>query len=138
MAKTKTTFFCQNCGAQFPKWVGKCNSCNEWNTIVEEVIQREEKTSWKPLTKGKKVSKAIKLKEITAVNEERINTCNNELNRVLGGGLVKGSVVLLGGEPGIGKSTLLLQIALIMKNKVLYVSGEESMTQIKLRADRLH
>ena len=138
MAKTKTTFFCQNCGAQFPKWVGKCNSCNEWNTIVEEVIQKEEKTSWKPSTTGKKVSKAIKLKEITAVNEERINTCNNELNRVLGGGLVKGSVVLLGGEPGIGKSTLLLQIALIMKNKVLYVSGEESMTQIKLRADRLH
>ena len=138
MAKTKTTFFCQNCGAQFPKWVGKCNSCNEWNTIVEEVIQREEKTSWKPSTTNKKVAKAVKLKEITAVNEERINTCNNELNRVLGGGLVKGSVVLLGGEPGIGKSTLLLQIALIMKNKVLYVSGEESMTQIKLRADRLH
>ena len=137
MAKTKTTFFCQNCGAQFPKWVGKCNSCNEWNTIVEEVIQREEKTSWKPSVTNKKVAKAIKLKEITAVNEERINTCNNELNRVLGGGLVKGSVVLLGGEPGIGKSTLLLQIALIMKNKVLYVSGEESMTQIKLRADRL-
>lgn len=137
MAKTKTTFFCQNCGAQFPKWVGKCNSCNEWNTIVEEVIQREEKTSWKPSVTNKKVAKAVKLKEITAVNEERINTCNNELNRVLGGGLVKGSVVLLGGEPGIGKSTLLLQIALIMKNKVLYVSGEESMTQIKLRADRL-
>lgn len=137
MAKTKTTFFCQNCGAQFPKWVGKCNSCNEWNTIVEEVIQREEKTSWKSSGTGKKVAKAIKLKEITAVNEERINTCNNELNRVLGGGLVKGSVVLLGGEPGIGKSTLLLQIALMMKNKVLYVSGEESMTQIKLRADRL-
>lgn len=137
MAKTKTTFFCQNCGAQFPKWVGKCNSCYEWNTIVEEVIQREEKTSWKPSTTNKKVTKALKLKDITAVNEERINTCNNELNRVLGGGLVKGSVVLLGGEPGIGKSTLLLQIALIMKNKVLYVSGEESMTQIKLRADRL-
>lgn len=138
MAKTKTTFFCQNCGAQFPKWVGKCNSCNEWNTIVEEVVQREEKTSWKPSTSNKKVTKAIKLKEITAVNEERIDTCNKELNRVLGGGLVKGSVVLLGGEPGIGKSTLLLQIALIMKNKVLYVSGEESMTRIKLRADRLH
>ncbi len=138
MAKTKTTFFCQNCGAQFPKWVGKCNSCNEWNTIVEEVVQREEKTSWKPSNSNKKVTKAIKLKEITAVNEERIDTCNKELNRVLGGGLVKGSVVLLGGEPGIGKSTLLLQIALIMKNKVLYVSGEESMTQIKLRADRLH
>ncbi len=137
MAKTKTTFFCQNCGAQFPKWIGKCNSCNEWNTIVEEVIQREEKNSWKPSKTVKKATKAIKLKEITAVNEERINTCNNELNRVLGGGLVKGSVVLLGGEPGIGKSTLLLQIALMMNNRVLYVSGEESMTQIKLRADRL-
>lgn len=137
MAKTKTTFFCQNCGAQFPKWVGKCNSCNEWNTIVEEVIQREERVSWKSESTMKRGSKAIKLKEITAVNEERINTCNNELNRVLGGGLVKGSVVLLGGEPGIGKSTLLLQIALMMNNKVLYVSGEESMTQIKLRADRL-
>jgi len=137
MAKIKTTFFCQNCGAQFPKWVGKCNSCNEWNTVVEEVIQREEKSSWKQPSSGKKVRKAVKLKEITAVNEERIDTCNNELNRVLGGGLVKGSVVLLGGEPGIGKSTLLLQIALLMKNRVLYVSGEESMTQIKLRADRL-
>ena len=137
MAKTKTTFFCQNCGAQFPKWVGKCNSCNEWNTIVEEVIQKEEAKSWKGPNAERKVTKALKLKEITAVNEERIGTFNNELNRVLGGGLVKGSVVLLGGEPGIGKSTLLLQIALRMKNKVLYVSGEESMTQIKLRADRL-
>ena len=137
MAKTKTTFFCQNCGAQFPKWVGKCNSCNEWNTIVEEVIQKEEAKSWKSPNAGRKVTKALKLKDITAVNEERIGTFNNELNRVLGGGLVKGSVVLLGGEPGIGKSTLLLQIALRMKNKVLYVSGEESMTQIKLRADRL-
>ena len=137
MAKTKTTFFCQNCGAQFPKWVGKCNSCNEWNTIVEEVIQKEEAKSWKSPNAERKVTKALKLKEITAVNEERVGTFNNELNRVLGGGLVKGSVVLLGGEPGIGKSTLLLQIALRMKNKVLYVSGEESMTQIKLRADRL-
>lgn len=137
MAKTKTTFFCQNCGAQFPKWVGKCNSCNEWNTIVEEVIQKEAAKSWKSPNAERKVTKALKLKEITAVNEERIGTFNNELNRVLGGGLVKGSVVLLGGEPGIGKSTLLLQIALRMKNKVLYVSGEESMTQIKLRADRL-
>lgn len=137
MGKTKTTFFCQNCGAQFPKWVGKCTSCNEWNTIVEEVIQKENNKSWKGPKTDKKSTKAIKLGEITAVNEERIGTRNNELNRVLGGGLVKGSVVLLGGEPGIGKSTLLLQIALRMKNKVLYVSGEESMTQIKLRADRL-
>ena len=137
MAKTKTTFFCQNCGAQFPKWVGKCNSCNEWNTIVEEVIQKEVNKSWKGPSTERKGARAIKLGEITAVNEERIGTFNNELNRVLGGGLVRGSVVLLGGEPGIGKSTLLLQIALRMKNKVLYVSGEESMTQIKLRADRL-
>lgn len=137
MAKTKTTFFCQNCGAQFPKWVGKCTSCNEWNTIVEEVIQREEKSLWKKNPSGNRPSQALKLKEIETRDEERVNTCNQELNRVLGGGLVNGSVVLLGGEPGIGKSTLLLQIALRMDNKVLYVSGEESMSQIKLRADRL-
>ncbi|MCF6296618.1 MAG: DNA repair protein RadA [Flavobacteriaceae bacterium] len=137
MMKTKTTFFCQNCGAQFPKWVGKCNSCNEWNTIVEEIIQKKEKRNWKQFTPLKRVSKALKIHEISISNEERIPTDNNELNRVLGGGLVKGSVVLLGGEPGIGKSTLLLQIALLMENKVLYVSGEESQSQIKLRAERL-
>ncbi len=137
MAKTKTTFFCQNCGAQFPKWIGKCNSCNEWNTIVEEIIHKEENSAWKGAASKTRNIKAVKLNEITATDEQRINTCNYELNRVLGGGLVKGSVVLLGGEPGIGKSTLLLQIALLMKNRVLYVSGEESMTQIKLRADRL-
>jgi len=140
MAKTKTTFFCQNCGAQFPKWVGKCNSCNEWNTIVEEVIQKETQGSgrnWQQSTSSKRLNKALKIQEITASQEDRIPTNNNELNRVLGGGLVKGSVVLLGGEPGIGKSTLLLQIALLMQNKVLYVSGEESQSQIKLRAERL-
>lgn len=137
MAKTKTTFFCQNCGAQFPKWVGKCSSCNEWNTIVEEIIQKEDVRAWKGTASGKRSVKALKINEIKSTNEERIDTCNNELNRVLGGGLVKGSVVLLGGEPGIGKSTLLLQIAVLMNNKVLYVSGEESMSQIKLRADRL-
>jgi len=140
MAKTKTTFFCQNCGAQFPKWVGKCNSCNEWNTIVEEVIQKEPQGSgrnWQQSTSSKRLNRALKIQEITASQEDRIPTNNNELNRVLGGGLVKGSVVLLGGEPGIGKSTLLLQIALLMQNKVLYVSGEESQSQIKLRAERL-
>jgi DNA repair protein RadA/Sms len=137
MAKTKTTFFCQNCGAQFPKWVGKCSSCNEWNTIVEEIIQKEEVRAWKASASVKRSAKALKINEIKSTNEERIDTRNNELNRVLGGGLVKGSVVLLGGEPGIGKSTLLLQIAVLMSNKVLYVSGEESMSQIKLRADRL-
>lgn len=135
--KTKTTFFCQNCGTQFAKWVGKCTSCNEWNTIVEEIIQKEEKRKWKQSTPSKRVSKALKIKEISISNEERIPANNEELNRVLGGGIVKGSVVLLGGEPGIGKSTLLLQIALLMENKVLYVSGEESQSQIKLRAERL-
>ncbi|MCD6543143.1 MAG: DNA repair protein RadA [Flavobacteriaceae bacterium] len=135
--KTKTTFFCQNCGAQFPKWIGKCSVCNEWNTIVEEVIQKEEKHIWKQTTSKKKVSKALKINEIDISEEDRIPTNNEELNRVLGGGLVNGSIVLLGGEPGIGKSTLLLQIALLMQNKVLYVSGEESQSQIKLRAERL-
>ena len=137
MAKTKTTFFCQNCGTQYPKWIGKCNSCQQWNTIVEEIIQKEEPRSWKGQGSGKPALKALKLGEISTVDEERIPTYNAEFNRVLGGGLVKGSVVLLGGEPGIGKSTLLLQVALLMNHRVLYVSGEESMSQIKLRADRL-
>ena len=137
MAKIKTTFFCQNCGAQYPKWIGKCNSCNEWNTIIEEVIQKEENRTWKQASIPSKISKAVRLDDITATNEERLDTNNRELNRVLGGGLVKGSVVLLGGEPGIGKSTLLLQIALMMNYKILYVSGEESLSQIKLRGERL-
>ena len=140
MAKIKTTFFCQNCGAQFPKWVGKCTSCNEWNTIVEEIIQKESQgadRSWKQSNSLKKASKALKISDISITQEDRVSTNNDELNRVLGGGLVNGSVVLLGGEPGIGKSTLILQIALMMQNKVLYVSGEESQTQIKLRAERL-
>lgn len=137
MAKTKTTFFCQNCGTQYPKWIGKCNSCNEWNTIVEEPIQREEKRNWRQTNTTKRSPQALKIHDIAISSEERIQSNNNELNRVLGGGLVKGSVVLLGGEPGIGKSTLLLQIALAMKNKVLYVSGEESQSQIKLRGERL-
>ncbi len=137
MAKTKTTFFCQNCGTQHPKWIGKCSACNEWNTIVEEVIQKEEKRNWKQTTVNKKVNKVQKINEITTTQEERIDTLNTELNRVLGSGLVKGSIVLLGGEPGIGKSTLVLQIALNVNQKVLYVSGEESQSQIKIRAERL-
>lgn len=137
MAKTKTSFFCQNCGTQYAKWVGKCNACNEWNTIVEEVIQKEEKRNWKQTSAVKKVSKPIKISEIAIDNEDRIDAKNNELNRVLGGGLVKGSMILLGGEPGIGKSTLILQVALAIKKKVLYVSGEESQSQIKTRAERL-
>ena len=138
MAKTKTTFFCQNCGTQYAKWVGRCTACSEWNTIVEEIIQKEEKRNWKQSSTIKKASKPIKITEITLDEEDRINTNNNELNRVLGGGLVKGSMTLLGGEPGIGKSTLILQVALSIKKKVLYVSGEESQSQIKMRAERLN
>jgi len=138
MAKTKTSFFCQNCGTQYAKWVGKCTACSEWNTIVEEVIQKEEKRSWKQTAPTKRVSKALKINDIAINEEDRIDTKNNELNRVLGGGLVKGSMTLLGGEPGIGKSTLLLQVALSIHKKVLYVSGEESQSQIKMRAERLN
>ena len=138
MAKTKTSFFCQNCGTQYAKWIGKCNACNEWNTIVEEVIQKEEKRKWNQSSTTKKVSKPVKINEITLDEEDRIDTKNNELNRVLGGGLVKGSMTLLGGEPGIGKSTLILQVALAINKKVLYVSGEESQSQIKMRAERVN
>jgi len=137
MAKTKTTFFCQNCGTQYAKWLGQCTSCHEWNTIVEEVIQKEEKRNWKQCPSTKKKSGALKIDDIVINKENRIDTNNNEFNRVLGGGLVKGAVTLLGGEPGIGKSTLLLQVALGLSKKVLYVSGEESQSQIKIRSQRL-
>src|ERR1035437_1092184 len=126
MAKAKTSFFCQSCGAQASKWLGKCPTCGEWNTYVEEVIQLNEPAKQKFSATGK-AAMAIKLDQIEAITETRIDTHNAELNRVLGGGLVPGSVVLIGGEPGIGKSTLLLQVALAMNNlKILYVSGEES------------
>ncbi|OSY88848.1 DNA repair protein RadA [Tenacibaculum holothuriorum] len=138
MAKTKTTFFCQNCGTQHAKWTGQCYACKEWNTIVEEVVQKEEKRSWKSSTDTqKRVTKPLRVEDIQLNPEERFGTKNQELDTVLGGGLVKGAVVLLGGEPGIGKSTLLLQIALQIPQKVLYVSGEESQSQIKMRAERL-
>ncbi|NYJ26153.1 DNA repair protein RadA [Allomuricauda sp. ARW1Y1] len=137
MAKTKTTFFCQNCGTQFPKWIGQCSSCKEWNTIVEEVIQKEDKKSWRTDTVAKQANKPLRVSEITQEKELRLDTLDQEFNRVLGGGLVPGSLTLLGGEPGIGKSTLLLQIALKLPYKILYVSGEESQRQIKMRADRI-
>ncbi|MBW6489661.1 MAG: DNA repair protein RadA [Lentimicrobium sp.] len=137
MAKTKTAFFCSNCGTQSPKWIGKCTSCGEWNTYVEEVIQRSEPSIVSGLTSRRKASPTL-ISEIELSKENRIDTNNHELNRVLGGGLVPGSVVLVGGEPGIGKSTLMLQVALAFKNlKVLYVSGEESEQQIRMRAERL-
>ncbi len=137
MAKTKTAFFCQNCGTQFPKWVGQCSSCKEWNTIVEEVVQKEDKKSWKADKTAKQANKPLRVSEITQEKELRLDTLDHEFNRVLGGGLVPGSLTLLGGEPGIGKSTLLLQIALKLPYKILYVSGEESQRQIKMRADRI-
>ena len=139
MAKTKTAFFCQNCGTQYAKWAGQCSACKEWNTIVEELIQKEDKTSWKTKVNGStKATKPLSIAEISTDKEERLDVKDQEFNRVLGGGLVPGSLVLLGGEPGIGKSTLLLQIALKLPYKTLYVSGEESLKQIKMRADRLH
>ncbi|KGO80367.1 DNA repair protein RadA/Sms [Flavobacterium cauense R2A-7] len=138
MSKIKTAFFCQSCGTQFAKWQGQCNACKEWNTIVEEVIQKEEKTAWKTETSlVKKAAKPLKINEIDSAEEIRLDTTDGELNRVLGGGLVPGSLTLLGGEPGIGKSTLLLQISLQLPYKTLYVSGEESQKQIKMRAERI-
>lgn len=139
MAKVKTTFFCQNCGTQYSKWQGQCTACKEWNTIVEEVIQKEEKSDWKsPTSAVKRVSKPLKINEIDASQDARMNSLDEEFNRVLGGGIVPGSMILLGGEPGIGKSTLMLQIALKLPYKTLYVSGEESQKQIKMRAERIH
>ena len=138
MSKVKTSFFCQNCGAQYARWQGQCNSCKEWNTIAEEIIQKEEKVSWKPSSpESKKAPKPLKITEIDSAQEIRMDTCDGELNRVLGGGIVPGSLILLGGEPGIGKSTLLLQISLQLPYKTLYVSGEESQKQIKMRAERI-
>jgi DNA repair protein RadA/Sms len=138
MAKLKTSFFCQNCGTQYSKWQGQCNACKEWNTIVEEVIQKEEKTAWRPSSPDiKKAPKPLRINEIDSSAEVRLDTTDGELNRVLGGGLVPGSLTLLGGEPGIGKSTLLLQISLKLPYRTLYVSGEESQKQIKMRAERI-
>lgn len=139
MAKIKTTFFCQNCGSQYSKWQGQCTACKEWNTIVEEVIQKEEKSSWKtPSSAVKRASKPLRINEIDVSQEARMQTDDQEFNRVLGGGIVPGSLILLGGEPGIGKSTLLLQISLKLPYKTLYVSGEESQQQIKMRAERIN
>ena len=139
MAKVKTTFFCQNCGTQYAKWQGQCNACKEWNTIAEEVLQKPEKSDWKsPNSTLKKVSVPLRINEIDSSKEARLDTFDGEFNRVLGGGIVPGSLTLLGGEPGIGKSTLLLQISLKLPYKTLYVSGEESQKQIKMRAERVN
>lgn len=141
MAKSKTVYFCQNCGASSSKWIGNCPSCKQWNTYVEEVVEKtavQHIPAWVD-TQDDKVKKASPklITELTGGPEQRIPTTDGELNRVLGGGVVYGSLVLIGGEPGIGKSTLMLQSALKLQKKVLYVSGEESETQLKMRADRI-
>lgn len=141
MSKIKTSFFCQNCGYESVKWVGQCPSCSQWNTFVEELTQKDtakNSNTWKDYNEEKRTSKTISLSEIKTNEERRLATSDAELNRVLGGGIVPGSLVLVAGEPGIGKSTLFLQNGLWLKDvSVLYVSGEESEQQIKMRADRL-
>lgn len=139
MAKVKTSFFCQSCGNQYAKWQGQCTACKAWNTIVEEVVQKPEKNDWKSTTStSKRASVPLRIKDIDVSKEPRLDTCDSEFNRVLGGGIVPGSLTLLGGEPGIGKSTLLLQVSLKLPYNVLYVSGEESQKQIKMRAERIN
>lgn len=140
MAKSKSAYFCQSCGYESPKWLGKCPACHQWNTFVEEVIQKSGSSvpDWKGGSSAARVAKPSAIHEIVYTEERRLVSPDAELNRVLGGGIVPGSLVLIGGEPGIGKSTLMLQITLQLKNlKVLYVSGEESEHQIKMRAERL-
>lgn len=145
MAKTKTVYVCSNCGNDSPKWLGKCPACGEWNTYVEEIVSKDPPARYATspaavaaLSKGGGRARPVPLREIVSEEEQRIDLHDEELNRVLGGGLVKGSLVLIGGEPGIGKSTLVLQTVLGLSNlRTLYVSGEESGRQLKLRADRL-
>lgn len=138
MSKVKSSFFCQQCGHESAKWLGKCPSCGSWNTFVEEIQQKDEnRTEWRQETAKPRQSKPKNLGELEAEAEIRLISPDEELNRVLGGGIVPGSLILIGGEPGIGKSTLMLQLALMLKAKVLYVSGEESEQQIKMRAERL-
>ena len=134
MAKIKKIYSCNNCGAKYPKWMGQCIQCGEWNTIEEEIIKSKKIPEQKILENNSKVQE---IKNISTQKNERIKIYDNELNRVLGGGLVPGSLILISGEPGIGKSTLILQISISINKKVLYVSGEESQQQIKIRADRI-
>ena len=141
MSKIKTAFFCSNCGYESTKWVGKCPSCNQWNTFIEELLDKGQpkvKSTWETYNGTGRNTKVISLQEVSSTEDKRLETKDAELNRVLGGGIVPGSIVLVAGEPGIGKSTLFLQNGLLLTNIVtLYISGEESEQQIKMRADRL-
>ncbi|MEZ4886898.1 MAG: DNA repair protein RadA [Chitinophagales bacterium] len=140
MAKVKTRYVCQSCGTTSPKWMGKCSACEEWNTYVEEIVEpqkSEANTRLSDIDK-RQLATAVSIEAIKSLQEQRIVTDDHELNRVLGGGIVPGAIILIGGEPGIGKSTLMLQIAIHLRGiKILYVSGEESSQQIKMRADRI-
>lgn len=140
MSKVRSSFFCQHCGYESVKWVGQCPSCHQWNTFVEELIQKgdSKNNDWDDYSGEKKTSRTLKLRDVSTNEEKRMASSDPELNRVLGGGIVPGSLVLVAGEPGIGKSTLFLQNGLWLKDiRVLYISGEESDQQIKMRADRL-
>lgn len=140
MAKSKSVFYCQSCGYESAKWLGKCPSCESWNTFAEEIVSKEDasKNEWRQESSRVRQNKPRTLDEIESSRDIRWNSGDQELNRALGGGIVPGSLILIGGEPGIGKSTLMLQVGLRLKNqKVLYVSGEESEQQIKMRAERL-
>lgn len=140
MAKIKTKYVCQECGYENSKWLGKCPECSNWNTFVEEIEEKRSKSNKEVFVIDKSSSRPLNINSIETIKEQRFSTCINELDRVLGGGVVKGSLVLVGGDPGIGKSTLLIQVSSNVANsgkKVLYISGEESASQIKMRAQRL-
>lgn len=141
MSKIKKAFFCNNCGYESAKWIGKCPGCSQWNTFTEEILDKGangQEENWSEYNTAKRINKTIALEDVISTEEKRITGKDAELNRVLGGGIVPGSIVLVAGEPGIGKSTLFLQVGLQMNQmRVLYISGEESEQQIKMRADRL-
>ena len=141
MAKAKSVFFCQNCGAESSKWMGRCPQCGEWNTLVEEIIKETKHSRTPSRGIGNQTTKPTALPDIEISSIARLSTTFGEIDRVLGGGIVPGALMLLGGDPGIGKSTLLLQVSQKVADTVgtvLYASGEESQLQLKIRAERLH
>ena len=136
MSKVKTSFFCQSCGTQHAQWQGQCSSCKSWNTLHEEVLEQPKTTAWQSEQSAPVKARPVRIQDVAVDTLKRMSSGDHELDRVLGGGIVPGAMVLVGGEPGIGKSTLLLQVAMSVAGKVVYVSGEESEQQIKLRSAR--